>query len=43
MYDDLHVNIKGFAVEFPLKFLEKENLKFKSTDKEYLIKTIAFT
>jgi phospholipase D1/2 len=36
-------NIKGHVVTFPLNFLNKEDLTFKATDKEFFAPDITFT
>ena len=39
----LKSQIKGFAVEWPLRFMENENLYLSVTNKEYYIPLINFT
>lgn len=42
-YNQLKENIKGNAVEWPLDFMENENLYFKINKAEYYIPEISFT
>ena len=43
LYDELSKEIVGHAVEFPLYFLEYENLKLRISEKEYYVPDINFT
>ena len=43
LYETLSKEIMGHVVEFPLKFLENENLKFKIFDKEFYVPDTNFT
>lgn len=38
-YDELRGLIRGNVVEYPLRFLERESLNLRITQKEYLIPT----
>ncbi|KRX08542.1 hypothetical protein PPERSA_13023 [Pseudocohnilembus persalinus] len=42
-YDELKDKIKGHAVQFPLYFLQRENLNLKYTNKEYFVPAESFT
>ncbi len=43
LYDQLRINVYGNVVEFPLKFLENENLKLKFFQKEFYVPETNFT
>ena len=43
MYGELSKEIKGHVVEFPLRFLEKEQVNCLITEKEYFMPTECLT
>jgi len=42
-YDNLRDQIRGYIVQFPLKFLEEAYLNFAKTDKESIVPAMNFT
>ena len=42
-YEELSKKIDGFVVEWPCKFLEKEDLNLKPSQKEFFVPEINFT
>lgn len=42
-YEELSKKIDGFVVEWPYRFLEKEDLNLKPSQKEFFVPEINFT